>query len=247
MNEYINLTQDNINVEHICCAISDKKHQQGVEIKKEWLKSRMKEGHVFRKLNAQGKVFIEYAPLEKAWIPVQGNNYFYIYCLWVSGSFKGQGHAKNLLEYCIQDAKKKKKSGICILSSKKKAPYLSEKKFLQHYGFEVVDTIDDYELMALSFDGTKPSFMDTAKEMRIKSKKLTIYYSPQCPFTQNCIKEVETVCKENKVALDLIVIDTLEAAKNIPCLFNNWAVFNQGKYETHLMLNANIAKKVLGI
>ena len=31
MNEYINLTLENIDEEHICCAIGDKKHQAGVD------------------------------------------------------------------------------------------------------------------------------------------------------------------------------------------------------------------------
>lgn len=65
MEEYINITLDNIDQEHICCAISDKKHFEGVFNKKEWLKKRITEGHVFRKLNVQRKVFVEYAPLEK--------------------------------------------------------------------------------------------------------------------------------------------------------------------------------------
>ena len=38
MEEYINITLDNIDQEHICCAISDKKHFEGVFTKKEWLK-----------------------------------------------------------------------------------------------------------------------------------------------------------------------------------------------------------------
>src|SRR5574344_328192 len=107
MNEYKTLTLQNIEQEHICCAISDKKHQEGVLAKKEWLKER----HVFRKLNAQGKVFIEYAPLEKAWTPICGKNYLYIYCLWVAGSFKGNGYGKELLEYAINEAKQSGKSG----------------------------------------------------------------------------------------------------------------------------------------
>ena len=50
MNEYINLTLDNIDDEHICCAIGDKKHQSGVDSKKEWIKSKLKDGHIFRKI-----------------------------------------------------------------------------------------------------------------------------------------------------------------------------------------------------
>ena len=52
MNEYINLDLNNIDEEHICCAIGDPKHQDGVDKKKEWIKSKLKDGHVFRKLNA---------------------------------------------------------------------------------------------------------------------------------------------------------------------------------------------------
>ena len=81
MNEFINITLDNIDSEHICCAIGDPKHQNGVDNKKAWIKERIKEGHVFRKLNAKGKVFIEYAPLEYAWTPINGNKFLYIYCL----------------------------------------------------------------------------------------------------------------------------------------------------------------------
>jgi len=53
VNEYINLTLENIDEEHICCAIGDKKHQAGVDSKKEWIKSKLKDGHIFRKLNTR--------------------------------------------------------------------------------------------------------------------------------------------------------------------------------------------------
>ena len=86
-------------------------------LKKNWLKERIAEGHVFRKLDEKGKVFIEYAPLETAWVPVHGDNYLYIYCLWVSGSFKGKGYAKSLIEYCINDAKEKGQDLITVCSA----------------------------------------------------------------------------------------------------------------------------------
>ena len=38
--------------------------------------------------------------------------------------------------------------------SKKKKPFLGEKKFFEHFGFEVVDSISDYELLALKFEDT---------------------------------------------------------------------------------------------
>lgn len=243
---YINLTTNNLEGEHLCCAIADKKHQSGVEIKKAWLKDRISEGHIFRKLDEKGKVFIEYAPLEKAWVPVSGDNYVYIYCLWVSGKFKGKGHGEKLIDYCINDAKKQNKSGICVISSKQKKPFLSDKKFMQKYGFKTVDTIgDDYELLALSLDGTTPTFNDKAKLLRIESKNLTIYYGMQCPYIPNCIEQVSSYCKANNISLDLVEVDTLEKAKSSPGVFNNWAVFYNGQFETVHLLNENYLKKML--
>ena len=52
---FINLTIENLETEHLCCAIADKKHQKGVNMKKEWLKNQIEKGHVFRKLDAKGK------------------------------------------------------------------------------------------------------------------------------------------------------------------------------------------------
>ena len=97
--EFVDLTADNLADEHLCCIIRTKKAHPGVEAKRRWLSDRLREGHVFRKLNAKGVVFIEYAPLETAWVPVIGDNYYYIYCLWVAGPYKGKGYAKALMEH----------------------------------------------------------------------------------------------------------------------------------------------------
>ena len=245
-NTFINLTNENLQSEHLCCAIADKKHQIGVDNKRVWLSERISEGHVFRKLNENGKVFIEYAPLETSWVPIIGENYLYIYCLWVSGSYKDKGYGKELVEYCIADAKAQGKSGICIISSKKKKPFLSDKKFMQKFGFEPVDTIDEeYELLALSFDGNKPKFTENAKKQKIDSETLTIYYSVQCPYILNCIEQIKTYCKTEKIALQLITVNSYKEAKEIPCVFNNWAVFYKGKFLTLHLLNEGYLKKML--
>lgn len=118
--EFINITEENADTEHLCCIIRTRTAHPGVETKRRWLKDRLKEGHVFRKLNINGTVFIEYAPLETAWVPITGDNFYYIYCLWVTGAPKGHGYGKQLMEYCINDAKMRNKSGICMLGSKNK-------------------------------------------------------------------------------------------------------------------------------
>ena len=86
--EFVRLTHENLEREHICCAISNNKDIQ-VLSKKAWLAERLDEGLVFLKGNVRGKCFIEYIPAEYAWAPVDAPEYMYIDCMWVSGQFKG--------------------------------------------------------------------------------------------------------------------------------------------------------------
>lgn len=149
--DFINLTKENLANEHLCCIIRSKKLHPGVEAKREWLFDRLNEGHVFRKLDAKATVFIEYAPLETAWVPITGDNYYYIYCLWVSGSPKGNGYGRALMEYCE---------------------------------------------------------------------------------------------KEN-VPASFIQVDSLQKVKELPCVFNNWAVLYKGKFETVNLLDVTALKRIL--
>ena len=129
--EYIKVTNENIDKEHICCAISNNNDIQ-VSSKKEWLKEQFREGLVFLKSAERGKCFIEYLPAENAWNPITADGYMYIDCLWVAGSFKGHGYGADLLDACMEDSKSKGKKGLCILSSGKKKPFLSDPKFLRY-------------------------------------------------------------------------------------------------------------------
>ena len=101
--EYIKVTKDNLDREHICCAISNNSDVQ-VSSKKAWLSDRFDEGLVFLKSAERGKCFIEYIPAEYAWVPIEAGGYIYIDCLWVSGSLKGHGYSNDLLAACISDA-----------------------------------------------------------------------------------------------------------------------------------------------
>ena len=225
-DRFIDITSENIDSEHLCCIIRTKKPHPGVETKRAWLRDRFGEGHVFRKLDEKACVFIEYAPLESAWVPIVGDNYIYIYCLWVLSENKGKGYGRRLMESCIADAKAQGKSGVCMLGAKKQKAWLSDQSFAKKFGFETVDeTENGYELLALSFDGTKPRFAENAKKETIDSKKLTVYYDAQCPFIPGHIESNRKFCEENGIDADFIEVDSLEKAKNLPCVFNNWAVF----------------------
>ena len=244
--DFINLTTENLASEHLCCIIRSKKPHQGVETKRKWLSDRLNEGHVFRKLNAKATVFIEYAPLETAWVPITGDNYYYLHCLWVLGDYKGKGYGKSLMDYCIADAKEKGKSGICMLGAKKQKTWLSDQSFAKKFGFEVVDNTDyGYELLALSFDGSTPKFAQNVKKQEIENKELTIYYDMQCPYIYQVIEMIKQYCEGNDVPLSLIQVDTLQKAKELPCVFNNFGVFYKGKFETVNLLDVAYLKRIL--
>ena len=244
--DFINLTAENLADEHLCCIIRSRKPHPGVEAKRQWLSERLKEGHVFRKLDAKAVVFIEYAPLETAWVPIVGDNYYYIYCLWVTGEGKGKGYGQALMEYCLADAREKGKSGVCMLGAKKQKSWLSDQSFAKKYGFKAVDTTDDcYELLALSFDGTAPSFAPNARKQAIESPELTVYYDMQCPYVCQNLEKIKQYCEENDVPASFIEVDTLEKAKALPCVFNNWAVFYKGKFETVNLLDIAYLKRIL--
>ncbi len=244
--DFINLTAENLADEHVCCIIRSKKPHPGIDAKKQWLSARLKEGHVFRKLDEKATVFIEYAPLETAWVPITGDNYYYVYCLWVSGSYKGKGYGKLLMEYCLTDVKEKGKSGICMLGAKKQKSFLSDQSFAKKFGFQVVDTTDNgYELLALSFDGTTPKFSQSVKNQGLESKELTIYYDLQCPFVPQNIEMIKQYCAANDVPVTFIQVDTLQKAKELPCVFNNWGVFYKGNFETVNLLDVTYLERIL--
>lgn len=244
--KFINLNEENLANEHLCCIIRSKKPHPGVEEKRKWLSQRIKEGHVFRKLNIKGCAFIEYAPLETAWVPVMGDNFYYIYCLWVQGEPKGCGYGRELMEYCINDAIQKQKSGICMLGAEKQKAWLSNQDFAKKFGFKVTDTTKQgYQLLTLSFDVSLPYFAPNAKKEYIENKNLTLYYDMQCPYILQKTDIIKEYCTQNNISADFIKIDTLKAAKELPCVFNNFALFCNGKFQTVNVLDITALERIL--
>lgn len=237
--EYIKLTPENLENEHICCAISNNKDIQ-VESKKAWLAERIKDGLVFLKASERGKCFIEYIPAENAWCPIEADGYIHINCFWVSGSLKGHGYANDLLNACIADAKAKGKRGITVISSPKKMPFLSDPKYLAYKGFKTADKASPFfTLMYLPFDNKAqvPKFKDNAKQPHIDKQGFVVYYSHGCPFTAKYVPIVEQTAKDRGIKFESVFIDSKEKAQNAPVVWTNYAVFYNGEYISNEILN----------
>lgn len=237
--EYIRVIKENLEKEHICCAISNNKDIQ-VSSKKAWLADRFDDGLVFLKSTERGKCFIEYIPAENAWVPIEADGYMYINCLWVSGSFKGKGYSTDLLDKCIEDSKNKGKKGLCILSSAKKKAFLAEPKFLLHKGFSVSDEADNgIQLWYLDFEDNscKPKFKECAKHPHTDEDGYVLYYTNQCPFTAKYVPIIEDIARENGVKFRSVHIESKEAAQNAPTPITTYALFRDGEYLTNEILS----------
>lgn len=236
--DYIQVTKDNIEQEHICCAISNNNDIQ-VSSKKSWLSDRFDDGLVFLKSVQRGKCFIEYIPVENAWVPIAADNYMYINCLWVSGSLKGNGYSSDLLNQCIDDSKAKGKSGLCILSSAKKKAFLADPKYLAYKGFTVCDEADNgIQLWYLPFENSeKPSFKNCARHPHIDGMGYVIYYTNQCPFTAKYVPIIEALAREHNVPFKAIHITDKKAAQNAPTPVTSYVLFKDGEYISNEILS----------
>ena len=246
--EYVRVTNENLEREHICCAISNNRDVQ-VASKKAWLTDRFDEGLVFLKSVERGKCFIEYLPAENAWNPIDADGYLYIDCLWVSGSFKGHGYSNDLLDACVRDGQEKGKQGLCIRSSAKKKPFLADPKYLRHKGFEVADEADNgVQLWYLPFspEAQPPRFMDYAKHPHIDEPGSVLYYTHQCPFNAKYVPIVEATAKEHGVPFRAIRLDSREAAQNAPTPVTTYALFRDGAYLTNEQMNDKRFLKLIG-
>lgn len=245
--EYIRLTKENLEKEHICCAISNHQDIQ-VSSKKAWLSERFDEGLVFLKSTERGKCFIEYIPAENAWNPIEADGYMYIDCLWVSGSFKGHGYSNDLLGECIQDSKSKGKKGLCILAAAKKKPFLSDPKYLLHKGFQVCDEADNgIQLWYLPFENNaeKPSFKECARHPHTDKPGLVLYYTNQCPFNAKYVPIIEELAREKEIPFRTIHLQSKEEARNAPTPITTYALFYNGSYLTNEQMNDKRFLKLL--
>ena len=237
--EYIRVTKENIEKEHICCAISNNKDVQ-VSSKKAWMTDRFDDGLVFLKSSERGKCFIEYIPAENAWNPIDADGYMYIDCLWVSGSFKGHGYSNDLLEACIGDSKEKGKKGLCILRAAKKKPFLADPKFLKYKGFSVCDEADNgIQLWYLPFDpyAAPPSFKECARHPHVNDRGYVLYYTSQCPFNAKYVPLLEQTAKDYGIPFRAIHIESKKEAQNAPTPITTYAMFRDGEYMTNEQMN----------
>ena len=237
MERIITLDKSNIDKEHICCAISDKKCKDSYELKKEWLRKEFDNGYVFRRIDARAKVFIEYGPAENGWVPIDAPNFLLVNCLWVSGQYKGQGYGKELLRLAIEDAKSQGKDGLVTVVGTSKFHFMSDTKWLLKQGFETCEKISSgFSLLVIKINpiANNPKFKDSVRSGECAEKKgLVVYYSNRCPFTEYHVTTslIETA-KKKGIPFKIIKLETMEQAQSAPTPATIFSLFYNGRFIT---------------
>lgn len=237
MENIIQLTKENIDKEHICCAISDKKCNDSYEAKKQWLKNELDNGYVFRRIDARAKVFIEYGPAEKAWVPVNAPNYLVVNCFWVSGKYKGKGYGKKLLRLALEDAKNQGKAGLVTITGTKKFHFMSDPKWLLKQGFETSgETPAGFSLLTKKLDpmAPDPEFKKTVLNGESNDKTgLVAYYSNRCPFSEyHVLHSLPETAQKRNLELQMIKLETREQAQTAPTPATIFSLFYKGQFIT---------------
>lgn len=237
MENFLLLDQTNLDTSHICCAISDTKCKEGYQLKKDWLKRELEHGYVFRRLDARAKVFMEYGPAVSGWVPIQAPDYLLINCFWVSGQYKGQGYATQLLQLAIDDAKERGFKGLVTVVGTQKFHFMSDTKWLLKHGFTTVEkTSSGFSLLVLKLEeeAEDPQFNACVQTgLCQETTDVTVYYSNRCPFSELHVQHIlKETAKKRNLSLTIIKLESREQAQQAPSPATIFSLFYKGKFLT---------------
>ncbi len=249
--DIIEITPENLFSSHICCALSNAPDQIAcANAKKRWMEGVFPDGYHFWRLDARGKAFIEVIPAEKAWCPLDAPGWLFIDCFWVSGQFKGHGHAGALFEKALTHARQNNFHGLLAVSTTKKSPFLSDPGFYRHQGFVVADDAPPNYLLfslPLSADVTTPKFKTCVKHPSVTEPGVVIYYSDHCPHTARYIFSIQSIANKHDIPFYGFKMENSETAQNAPNPFPTYAMFYNGKFVTNEIFSEGKFRKFLNI
>ena len=228
--EIIDVQARNVKQTGFFCYMSKRK-TEGWRRKLLWLKKRFSEGLKIKMLRLTERGFIEYIPGDYAWRAVRAKGYMVIHCLWVVGRSKGKGLASDLLEVCIEDARRAGMKGVAMLVSE--GSYMKWKRFLAEHGFETVDTTPPYfELMARKFgQAPSPSFTKgREKKARTYGKGLVILRSDQCPYFEDATQVLLATARKKGIPSKVIKLKTAKEVRALaPSPYGVYSVILDGR------------------
>jgi len=224
------ITPDNIDDHGLFC-IKDIK-SEGYKHKKNWFVKNYQLGlKIILSFDEEGKQsgYMEYMPGEIAWRPVHAPNYYFIQCMFVYPNKNRQkGLGSDLIKFCIEDAVRNKKDGVCSMTSN--GTWIKSKKlFLKNKFFEV-EKLERFELMAhrISEEHLFPHFIDWTKN-RDQYIGWHLIYADQCPWHYKAVEMMEETADKHGVKLIVHRLTESEQIRSAPSGFGSFSLMKDGK------------------
>lgn len=227
--EIINITPTNAKEHSFFCIKNTK--EPGFRAKYNWFGKQVKEGLTLKILiDDEGKQagFIEYIPAEFAWRPVKADGFVFIHCIMIyPNSNKRSGNATRLLNTCLEEARKKRKNGVCVMTSE--GSWMAGSDLFKKNGFEKVDQKGRFALYALKFEpAVSPKLINWEDELS-RYTGWNLIYADQCPWHEKCIVALSEFAVEKGIDLKIKKIETVEEAKKAPSGFGVFSLVKDGK------------------
>jgi GNAT superfamily N-acetyltransferase len=228
--EILPLTESDLGEVQMFCGHSPT-YRRGYDAKTEWTRPRLREGlrYTLLKVNGYNAGMMEVIPGEYAWRGVEAKGYLFIHCFWVIGRNRGHGYGRQLLQACLEDARGT--NGVAVMVSK--THWLPTPKLFLKNGFELADQVaPSFDLLVkrLNPDAALPCFKHTLQKA---PPGLTLYYSDQCPYTQNVPEITRQVGRQLNLPVNIIHVESARAAQEIPCPYGTLAYFYNGELLTY--------------
>jgi GNAT superfamily N-acetyltransferase len=194
-----------------CCK--SKVKTPGYQQKRRWLEERFGEGLQMRLAVEDGRSvgFIEYIPGPYAWRAVNAEAYMAIHCIWVVGRAKEMGYGSQLLETCVQDARKRDFPGVAMVTSR--GVWLAGSDLFLRHGFTLVDSVPpSFDLAVLKFgDAADPSFpTDWDDRIQAFGDGVTVVRTSQCPYLDDATNTVLEAAQELALPAQVIEFNSAE-------------------------------------
>ena len=242
----VDVTAENVDRTGFFCLQSRRK-AEGYRRKLAWLKQRFDEGMRIRMLGGGGRGFIEYIPGEYAWRSVEATGFMLIHCIWVVGQSKGQGGGKQLLEACIEDARRAGMSGVAMVASER--TWLVGKRFLLEQGFVPVDTAPPaFTLLTKGFgDATPPRFTGDWEDKASRlGAGLTLIRSDQCPYIEDAAALFHRCAKDHGIeSREVTLKSAAEIRQMSPSAYGVFNAVLDGKlFSYHWLTERDFGKRL---
>ena len=218
-----------------CCGIKNPVHE-GHKRKTDWIRAHLDNGlRILQLLDEDGDPFgfIEYLPGEYAWRGIEARGYLFIHCLWISArKYQGKGFASQLIREVIDDAKKRKMTGVAATA--REGPWLAGNRIFLKNGFKIVDTAPpDHELLALKLaeSAPDPKFKgDWDRKLARYGSGLTLVHSAQCPHIAKFANDIAEFARTAYLLKPRIVeLNSYREAQNAPTPYAVFAVIYDGR------------------